>query len=174
MFPTNRASEVAEATSVVVLIGIILFCLISSCSSSVLPLLSPLFLAVPSCWSSKIVFWKHHRAAMISMIARTGRHNQRYENGCRLIAGCVPYKLTDQKILEVLVVKAQKSDTVLIPKGGWENDESVEEAARREAMEEAGVDGDIEVSQFFFIFRLRSTPRKLLPLHGDAWSMEVQ
>lgn len=29
--------------------------------------------------------------------------------------------------------------------GGWENDETVEEAARREAMEEAGVKGDLLV-----------------------------
>ncbi|CAN6478161.1 unnamed protein product [Victoria cruziana] len=86
---------------------------------------------------------------MVMMIARTGREKQRYENGCRLIAGCVPYKLSEYKSdgscvesrLQILVVKAQKSEKVLLPKGGWENDETVEEAALREAMEEAGVDG---------------------------------
>lgn len=30
-------------------------------------------------------------------------------------------------------------------KGGWENDETVEEAAAREALEEAGVQGDLLV-----------------------------
>jgi diphosphoinositol-polyphosphate diphosphatase len=30
-------------------------------------------------------------------------------------------------------------------KGGWENDETVEEAAAREAIEEAGVRGDLMV-----------------------------
>ena len=33
----------------------------------------------------------------------------------------------------------------LLMQGGWENDETVEEAAAREAIEEAGVRGDIVV-----------------------------
>lgn len=33
-------------------------------------------------------------------------------------------------------------------KGGWENDETVEEAAVREAIEEAGVRGDLMVKSF--------------------------
>ncbi|KAF3786868.1 Nudix hydrolase 18 [Nymphaea thermarum] len=86
---------------------------------------------------------------MVMMIARTGRENQRYKNGCRLVAGCIPYKLTEhngdgssvESRLQILVVKAQKSEKVLLPKGGWENDETVEEAALRETMEEAGVQG---------------------------------
>lgn len=32
--------------------------------------------------------------------------------------------------------------------GGWESDESEIEAVRREAMEEAGVHGNVEVSSF--------------------------
>lgn len=34
--------------------------------------------------------------------------------------------------------------------GGWENDETVEEAAAREAIEEAGVRGDLVVSRCFY------------------------
>ena len=38
---------------------------------------------------------------------------------------------------------------ILFPlKGGWENDETVEEAAAREAVEEAGVRGDLMVKNF--------------------------
>ncbi|KAF3780292.1 Nudix hydrolase 17 [Nymphaea thermarum] len=82
---------------------------------------------------------------------------------------CIPYRFNaDQsnhdkcvQSLEVLVVKSQKSDRVLFPKnfvnahcnvnllqlkGGWEKDETVEDAARREAMEEAGVEGLMEVN----------------------------
>lgn len=33
----------------------------------------------------------------------------------------------------------------LSTQGGWENDETVEEAAEREALEEAGVRGEIKV-----------------------------
>lgn len=50
-------------------------------------------------------------------------------------------------------------DVVFPLKGGWENDESVEEAAAREAIEEAGVRGDLMVKNFstyinFFFFLL--------------------
>lgn len=40
-------------------------------------------------------------------------------------------------------------------KGGWENDEAMDEAASREALEEAGVRGIIHVSstsQFLLLF----------------------
>lgn len=37
---------------------------------------------------------------------------------------------------------------LLLSKGGWENDETVEEAAARESMEEAGVQGDLMVKNF--------------------------
>ncbi|RZB46248.1 Nudix hydrolase 16, mitochondrial, partial [Glycine soja] len=39
-------------------------------------------------------------------------------------------------------------DFALLLKGGWENDETVEEAAVREAIEEAGVRGDLMVTWF--------------------------
>lgn len=39
-------------------------------------------------------------------------------------------------------------DFALLLKGGWENDETVEEAAVREAIEEAGVRGDLMVKSF--------------------------
>jgi diphosphoinositol-polyphosphate diphosphatase len=35
--------------------------------------------------------------------------------------------------------------------GGWENDETVEEAAAREAIEEAGVRGDLVVRHCFYV-----------------------
>ncbi|MQL94206.1 hypothetical protein Taro_026863 [Colocasia esculenta] len=66
--------------------------------------------------------------------------------------GCIPYKFkadspskdaVDQA-LEVLVISSQKGQDILFPKGGWESDESIQEAARREAMEEAGVQGTVE------------------------------
>uniref|UniRef100_I1K5L4 Nudix hydrolase domain-containing protein n=2 Tax=Glycine max TaxID=3847 RepID=I1K5L4_SOYBN len=55
--------------------------------------------------------------------------------------------------LEVLVVSSQKGRGLMFPKGGWELDESVEEAACRESLEEAGVLGIIEseLGQWNFI-----------------------
>jgi diphosphoinositol-polyphosphate diphosphatase len=64
---------------------------------------------------------------------------------------CVPYRFklsNDGKIsdeVEVLVISSQKGHALMFPKGGWELDESVEEAASRECLEEAGVLGNVEV-----------------------------
>lgn len=89
---------------------------------------------------------------MSDLVARTGRHQQRYEDGCRLVAGCIPYKYRDsgessdensERIVEVLMINTPSGPGLLFPKGGWENDETVEEAAVREAIEEAGVRGDL-------------------------------
>ncbi|KAI4300884.1 hypothetical protein L6164_034211 [Bauhinia variegata] len=89
---------------------------------------------------------------MSELVARTGRHQQRYEAGCRLIAGCIPFKYkscnensggTSEETLEVLMISSTSGPGLVFPKGGWENDETVEEAAVREAVEEAGVRGEL-------------------------------
>ncbi|PIN11105.1 Diadenosine and diphosphoinositol polyphosphate phosphohydrolase [Handroanthus impetiginosus] len=89
---------------------------------------------------------------MVCTAARTGRHLQRYsEDNCRLVVGCIPYRYKNGKKgtcpeddLEVLLVSSRKSQAMMFPKGGWELDESVEEAASRESLEEAGVLGNVE------------------------------
>ncbi|XP_076925827.1 nudix hydrolase 13, mitochondrial-like [Bidens hawaiensis] len=81
---------------------------------------------------------------MSSIVARTGRQLQRYDNKLRLVSGCIPYRLVkteDLEKIEVLMVSSPNRDDMVFPKGGWESDETVEEAARREALEEAGVRG---------------------------------
>ncbi|XP_047945104.1 nudix hydrolase 16, mitochondrial-like isoform X2 [Salvia hispanica] len=88
---------------------------------------------------------------MSELVARTGRQQQRYEGGYRLIAGCIPFKFRNsedgdnspEKVVEVLMINSTSGPGLLFPKGGWENDETSEEAAEREAMEEAGVRGDL-------------------------------
>ncbi|GLJ46255.1 hypothetical protein SUGI_0974570 [Cryptomeria japonica] len=87
---------------------------------------------------------------MMALVARTGRHQQRYdEKKYRLVAGCIPFRYKvaaeGKKAVEVLMVSSQSGgERLLFPKGGWENDESVQEAACREALEEAGVRGTIK------------------------------
>ncbi|XP_013647516.2 nudix hydrolase 13, mitochondrial isoform X1 [Brassica napus] len=82
--------------------------------------------------------------------ARTGRDRQRYDNNFRLVSGCIPYRLVKdeedssadlENKLEVLMVSSPNRHDLVFPKGGWEDDETVLEAASREAMEEAGVKG---------------------------------
>lgn len=88
---------------------------------------------------------------MSELVARTGRLQQRYEGGCRLVAGCIPYRFRDYcedgddsaKVVEVLMINSPSGPGLLFPKGGWENDETAKEAAVREAIEEAGVRGDL-------------------------------
>lgn len=84
---------------------------------------------------------------LASMPSRFGRHLQRYNQGIRLVVGCIPYRIRNGsrsgKIedVEVLLISSQKSERMMFPKGGWEVDENIEFAASRETMEEAGVVG---------------------------------
>jgi diphosphoinositol-polyphosphate diphosphatase len=68
--------------------------------------------------------------------AREGREFQRYhEDGRRLVVGCMV-----RRGEEVLMISSSKApEKYIIPKGGWEQDETLEEAAARETLEEAGV-----------------------------------
>eukprot|EP00045_Choanoeca_perplexa_P002973 m.27986 g.27986 ORF g.27986 m.27986 type:complete len:174 (-) comp11798_c0_seq1:181-702(-) len=77
------------------------------------------------------------------LAARVGREHQRYDtDGTRLVAGCVPYRMTHTGC-EVLLITNRKQTHWIIPKGGWETDESATEAAARESYEEAGVVGEV-------------------------------
>lgn len=78
-------------------------------------------------------------------ISRNGRQTQRYYTDpvssilYRMTTGCIPI-LEDGKII---LCSASRKCEWIIPKGGWENDEVMEESAIRETYEEAGVFGII-------------------------------
>jgi len=99
---------------------------------------------------------------MVSLVSRTGRQFQRYEKGCRQVVGCIPYryrkteKSSSDEELEVLVISSQKGKGMLFPKGGWEMDESIEEAAKRETLEEAGVIGHLETRLGMWRYKSKS------------------
>ncbi|AQK57679.1 Nudix hydrolase 13 mitochondrial [Zea mays] len=96
--------------------------------------------------------------------ARQGRLQQRYDGCYRLVSGCIPYTLKEDAVeegagkqscqqdvvgrLQVLMISTPKRSDLIFPKGGWEDDESIDEAASREAFEEAGVKGIISVGAF--------------------------
>jgi NUDIX domain len=76
-------------------------------------------------------------------MSRQGRETQRWVTDTnshqvmRLVTGCVPI-LNNGKIL---FVSASRKPEWILPKGGWEDDETMEEGAIRETFEEAGVVG---------------------------------
>ncbi|KAL8785383.1 MAG: hypothetical protein Q9213_003389 [Squamulea squamosa] len=74
----------------------------------------------------------------LTATARTGRDNQRYgAQGERLVAGVVPLSNDKSK---VLLIESTRRGGWVLPKGGWETDEgTAQEAACREAWEEAGI-----------------------------------
>ncbi|EXC16428.1 Nudix hydrolase 17 [Morus notabilis] len=103
---------------------------------------------------------------MTCVVSRTGRELQRYNHmGRRQVVGCIPYRYKNGNDgamcneLEVLVISSQKGQGLMFPKGGWELDESVEEAASRESLEEAGVLGNVEcqLGNWSFISKSRGT-----------------
>ncbi|CAO2820310.1 unnamed protein product [Amaranthus hypochondriacus] len=109
---------------------------------------------------------------MSALVARTGRLHQRYNDGCRLVAGCIPYRYRNGEDgsnddsgcnIEVLMINSQSGPGLLFPKGGWENDETVEEAAVREAVEEAGVRGDLMDLLGYFKFKSKTHQDKYCP-----------
>ncbi|KAG0476418.1 hypothetical protein HPP92_013259 [Vanilla planifolia] len=90
---------------------------------------------------------------MVCLVSRQGRELQRYSSrtGGRLVVGCIPYKFNINspnidlvQAMEVLVISSQKGYGMMFPKGGWESDETIRQAASREALEEAGVQGNLE------------------------------
>ncbi|KAJ3051265.1 hypothetical protein HK097_007750 [Rhizophlyctis rosea] len=75
------------------------------------------------------------------MVSRVGRDKQVYnEHGIRQVCGIIAI---DSAARKIVLVSSRKSDSWILPKGGWENDESAEESARREGWEEAGIRGNI-------------------------------
>ncbi|GJN25461.1 hypothetical protein PR202_gb13290 [Eleusine coracana subsp. coracana] len=81
--------------------------------------------------------------------------------------GCIPYMLKEDEgegglqdvlgRLQVLMISTPKRNDLIFPKGGWEDDESIDEAARREAFEEAGVKGIISATPLGeWIFKSKS------------------
>ncbi|KAI8335798.1 NUDIX hydrolase domain-like protein [Chlamydoabsidia padenii] len=64
------------------------------------------------------------------------------ENNIRQVAGCLPIDPINKRIL--LISSSNKNkDNWVIPKGGWEDDETQAQAALRETWEEAGIKGRI-------------------------------
>ncbi|KAL6659111.1 hypothetical protein ACP70R_003151 [Stipagrostis hirtigluma subsp. patula] len=106
-----------------------------------------------------------------------GRELQRCSTstGGRVVVGCVPYRVRGDgsSEVEVLVISSGAAGGVRIPRGGWKLDESMDEAAQREAMEEAGVAGEVAgpaLGRWFYWGRSYVDTQEgiVLPLHVTA------
>ncbi|XP_077227327.1 nudix hydrolase 13, mitochondrial-like [Tasmannia lanceolata] len=114
----------------------------------------------------------------MALLARTGRHRQRYQDGFRLVSGCIPYRLKKnvddhtgglEDRLEVLMISSPNRHDLVFPKGGWEDDETVFAAACREALEEAGVRGNLDENPLGeWKFRSKSRQNSS-SLEGGCW-----
>ena len=63
------------------------------------------------------------------------------DQGERLVAGVIPLSADKTK---VLLIQSTRRGGWVLPKGGWETDESIQEAACREAWEEAGIECTVQ------------------------------
>ncbi|EEY70202.1 uncharacterized protein PITG_19405 [Phytophthora infestans T30-4] len=76
--------------------------------------------------------------------SRVGRDKQRYDGHTRLLACIVISRRHVDTSDEFLLISSSKHPTQwILPKGGWETDETVVESALREADEEAGISGEV-------------------------------
>jgi len=122
--------------------------------------------------------------------ARKGRLKQRYDNEFRLVAGVVPYRVKkddegnpcsslggDPAEVEVLMISTPNRADMVFPKGGWEDDEDVYQAASREVMEEAGVKRVINRAALgHWVFKSKSSQNSTSPrvaCKGCIFAMEV-
>mmetsp|Transcript_61635 Transcript_61635/g.150901 ORF Transcript_61635/g.150901 Transcript_61635/m.150901 type:complete len:489 (+) Transcript_61635:560-2026(+) len=97
-----------------------------------------------SVWSDHETSERINLKVTTQSVSRNGRQTQRWETNTghpqrmyRLVTGCVP-------IVEggkILFASASRKSEWILPKGGWEKDEEMEESAIRETFEEAGVLG---------------------------------
>eukprot|EP00730_Choanoeca_flexa_P012023 TRINITY_DN3049_c0_g1_i1.p1 TRINITY_DN3049_c0_g1~~TRINITY_DN3049_c0_g1_i1.p1 ORF type:complete len:170 (+),score=41.31 TRINITY_DN3049_c0_g1_i1:277-786(+) len=104
------------------------------------------------------------------LAARVGREHQRYEtDGTRLVAGCLPYRTTQDGEVQVMLITNRKQTHWIIPKGGWETDETAVEAAARESYEEAGVLGTVED----LLFEFQHVGKKGAKQHHHYFALKV-
>jgi diphosphoinositol-polyphosphate diphosphatase len=106
---------------------------------------SKVYIADSGFWHRKGESERINQKVKTQTISRNGRQTQRWKTNpathilYRMTTGCIPV-LKDGK---VILCSASRKPEWILPKGGWEKDEAMEESAIRETFEEAGVFGII-------------------------------
>lgn len=120
--------------------------------------------------------WKMHKKNILNQNeSRNGRETQRFATDpqtgqlLRLTTGCVPI-MKDGKIL--LVSSSRKGEWIL-PKGGWESDETMEVSALRETYEEGGILGVIGPRLGGIDFETRKAKIRRLELESSLKKKDV-
>lgn len=112
--------------------------------------------------------------------SRQGRSSQRWFNSndsiaghsesaggpIRLVTGCVPI-LQDGRIM---FVSSSRKPAWILPKGGWESDEKMEESAVRECFEEAGCLGTLGPALTPVLYETRKAKKRRLELEQQQKS----
>eukprot|EP00484_Ammonia_sp_Unknown_P011206 CAMPEP_0197076436 /NCGR_PEP_ID=MMETSP1384-20130603/212111_1 /TAXON_ID=29189 /ORGANISM="Ammonia sp." /LENGTH=333 /DNA_ID=CAMNT_0042515293 /DNA_START=49 /DNA_END=1051 /DNA_ORIENTATION=- len=79
-----------------------------------------------------------------NQLYRKDDYETRYDtDGTRYQCVSVPFRLTQENKVEILMITSRGKGDYIFPGGGWEIAESAAEAARREAFEEAGIRGSV-------------------------------
>jgi diphosphoinositol-polyphosphate diphosphatase len=111
-------------------------------------------------------------------VSRQGRETQRWVtdpktgNLIRLVTGCVPITKNGQ----ILLVSASRKPEWILPKGGWELDETMEESAVRETFEEAGVVGVLGPKLTKVHYETRKSKKRRLEMEELAktkWTIQT-
>ncbi|KAI8880914.1 hypothetical protein K501DRAFT_335080 [Backusella circina FSU 941] len=85
----------------------------------------------------------------------------------RQVAGCLPIDPITKRFL--LISSSKNPEFWVIPKGGWETDETQEHAAMRETWEEAGIKGHITHQLGVFVER----SKKKIRAHHWIYEFEI-
>ncbi|GAA5808055.1 hypothetical protein MFLAVUS_001437 [Mucor flavus] len=91
------------------------------------------------------------------------------QNNVRQVAGCIPLDLKNGRIL--LISSRKNKNAWVLPKGGWEQDETQKHAAERETWEEAGIKGTI--TRQLGVFEERTNKKKFVKAHHWIFEMVI-
>ncbi|KAG0170179.1 hypothetical protein DFQ28_002244 [Apophysomyces sp. BC1034] len=91
------------------------------------------------------------------------------DNNIRQVAGCLPIDPVNKRFL--LISSRKNVNTWVLPKGGWETNETQEQAALRETWEEAGIKGNI--TRHVGVFA-EKTKKGKVKAHHWIYELEIQ
>ncbi|KAG2208141.1 hypothetical protein INT47_010503 [Mucor saturninus] len=91
------------------------------------------------------------------------------QNNIRQVAGCIPLDLKNERVL--LITSRKNKNAWVLPKGGWEQDETQKHAAQRETWEEAGIKGTI--TRDLGVFEERTNKKRHLKAHHWIFEMQI-